>query len=142
MGAGPARPCGLHVLEAALNQAPCSFWAGLANVHWSGIDDAVGSLVGWRKVKTRTGAGSARLVDDLQVLDASRSYVPGSLWAGLANGRGNFTDGAGLLCFCSVHACCQQGAPHYVVSAALGNIMMFAHIAALGNIMMFAHTVT
>ena len=62
--------------------------------------------------KTRIGAGSARLVDDLQVLDASRSYVPGSLWAGLGNGRGNFTDGAGVLWFYFVHACYQQGAPH------------------------------
>jgi len=83
------------------------------------MDDAVGSFLGWRKVKTRTGAGSARLVDDLQVLDASRSYVPGSLWAGLANGRGNFTDGAGVLCFCFVRACYQQSTPHWVVSVAV-----------------------
>ena len=39
------------------------------------------------------GAGRSSLLDGLQALDATRSYVPGSLWAGLANGRGNFTDG-------------------------------------------------
>ncbi|KAK9831543.1 hypothetical protein WJX81_007476 [Elliptochloris bilobata] len=37
--------------------------------------------------------GASSLLDNLQALDATRSYVPGSLWAGLANGRGNFTDG-------------------------------------------------
>jgi len=39
-------------------------------------------------------AGASALLDGLQALDATRSYVPGSLWAGLGNGRGNFTDGA------------------------------------------------
>jgi len=32
-------------------------------------------------------AGASALLDGLQALDATRSYVPGSLWAGLGNGR-------------------------------------------------------